>query len=257
MSQPYNGQPQPQPYGAPHGAPYGPSYGGPGQGGGPGQYPLQRFPVRQPPTSTTGPKIMTFIGAGLLVVALITLAIGLQQVTRGLADSSLAIAHSRAPGPLEFDAEAGRSYALVVTSTSARQIRMSDVTVVGPDGATATLSTTSFNASSSSSTSQTTSDAATFTTAESGKHTVSLNGTSTDAPGSLAILDASQLAGYLGGLAISALLIIGSSIVAFTAGLLALAGGIWWGVRHSAGKRSTPGAPVGPYGPPTHGYHSP
>ncbi|SDC23008.1 hypothetical protein SAMN05216410_1433 [Sanguibacter gelidistatuariae] len=276
MSQPYPGQQQPNPFGAPgpgvpgpggqagpygQPGPYGPGPYGPGPYGQPGLYGQPPVPSRPPATSTTGPKVMTFIGIGLILVAVAALIVGITQVAGAIsgvtnpANSPYALAHATLPGSLEFHGGAGEDYALLYTTTSAGSIDVNDLEVIGPDGAKIDVSLSSFTFDKNTTNSQSSSRAATFTAPEDGVYTVSVTGGSADASGSIAVVNASELATIFGKTAIGVVFIVGAALCGVLGLGLTIAGAIWWNLRRKARAQLGQAGrwPTGPTPPAAHG----
>jgi hypothetical protein len=126
------------PYGAPqHGTPpYGaPPYGAPQYGA-------------PPARKRKGPRILTFVGAGILVVGVVVGifgVVGLAQNASGFIPTGIvaedggqgpdALAFTEVPGTASFEVTSAGGYLLYeVSSSAAGQLGASDVAVTGPDG---------------------------------------------------------------------------------------------------------------------------
>lgn len=244
-------------------------YGTPGQYAAPGPYGAPPgYPQRPVATSTTGAKVMTFIGIGLILVAIAALIAGIVQVATSVSrftdtpsGSSPALDYVQLPGELSFTADDGEEYAIVVTSTSSRTIDLDDVVVAAPDGTSVPLSTSSLNFENSTYDSHTDVRALTFTAPEDGVYTVLVIGSSADLPGSMTAVNASELGKVIGRTALGVVSIVVSGLCG-TLGLgLAIGGGIWWNTRSKAGRRAAPWPPAPgsppPPPPPPYGTYQP
>lgn len=269
----------PDPYGAPgRGAagasgPQGTSapYGAGGYTGGTGQFGPPQYagpgrPGFPPPpvrTSTTGPKVMTFVGIGLLLIAAAVLIAGIVQVAATVSRfsdepsrSSHSLDYVRLPGSLSFTGEAGEEYAIVVNSTSSRTIDLDDVEVTAPDGLPVDLSTSSVNFENSTPGSENHVRAVTFTAPLDGTYSATVTGRSAGLSGSMTAVDADEIASIIGRTAVAVVAIVGSALLGVLGLGLTIGGGVWWKSRSNARKRTStwptgPGAP-----PPTYGQYS-
>lgn len=204
---------------------------------------------------------MTFIGIGLILVAIAALIAGIVQVATAVSRftdepsaSSPALDYARLPDSLTFRGSAGEEYAIVVTSTSHPTIDLNDVEVTAPDGRTLGLSTKSMTFDNTTSNSQTQVRAVTFTAPDDGVYTARVTGDSADRPGSLTALNASELAKFFGHTALGVVVIVGAVLCGVLGLGLTIAGAIWWNVRRKARTRS---GHSGPGMPPVYGQLSP
>ncbi|MGC5615339.1 hypothetical protein [Georgenia sp. Z1491] len=141
---PQGGQPQ-RGYGAPQGG-YGAPQGGYGSPqGGYGQAPGNPYaqgdgvmPGRQQ-KSTTGPKVVTFIGIGLIVLAIAGVVFGISRIGSLVSDADF---ETVGAGGAQIEAEAGEEWALYASDGGSPEARTQSCEVVGPDGASVPLSTT-------------------------------------------------------------------------------------------------------------------
>lgn len=216
----------------------------------------QSYPQRPPATSTTGPKVMTFIGIGLILVAIAALIAGIVQVATAVSrfadepsGSSPALDYVQLPGSLSFTGDDGEEYAVVVVSTSTRTIDLDDVVVTAPGGRSVDLDTASLNFENSTYDSHTDVRALTFTAPVDGVYTATVTGGSADLPGSLTAVDASELAKVFGRTALGVVTIVASALCGVLGLGLAIGGAIWWNSRSKARQRAA-SWPAGPAGPP-------
>lgn len=206
---------------------------------------------------------MTFIGLGLILIAVVALIAGIVQVATAVSrfvdepsGSSRGTATVQLPGSLTFLGDDDERYAVVVTSTSTRTIDLDDVVVTGPDGRSVTLATSSLNFQNSTDDSSTDVRALTFIAPEDGIYTATVTGGSADLPGSLTAVNASELATAFGRTAVGVVTIIVSAMCGVVGLGLAIGGGIWWNMRRKARARAGSGPLPGPGAPPVYGQMS-
>ena len=228
-----------------------PQYGAPGRPG---------FPPPPVRTSTTGPKVMTFVGIGLLIIAAAVLIAGIVQIVSTVSRfsdepsrSSHSLDYVRLPGSLSFTGEAGEEYAIVVNSTSGRTIDLDDVEVTGPDGRPVDLSISSVNFENSTPGSETHLRAITFTAPLDGTYSTTVTGSSADLPGTLTAVDADEIASVIGRAALAVVAIVAAALLGVLGVGLTIGGGIWWHSRSTARKRAWTGGPGAP--PPAYGQY--
>ncbi|MGC5628132.1 hypothetical protein ACPYO6_07775 [Georgenia sp. Z1344] len=86
--------------------------------------------------STTGPKIVTFIGLGLIVLAIAAIIFAVGRIGGLVSDADFTTV---GPGGAQIEAEAGEEWALYATNSENPEAQTQTCQVSGPDGAQVSL----------------------------------------------------------------------------------------------------------------------
>lgn len=166
------------------------------------------------PRSTRGPKILTFVGLGVLAVGVVAIILAAVSIGRFVQDADF---RSVGPAGTQIQAEAGEEWALYASGSETPQSDTQACGVVGPDGAEVRLTAPG--------TDVTVNDYArghTFTTDQAGTYTVTCNGSAYVGSD----LSGGDVFAAAGGIILGVL----GSIVGF---VLAIIGVIWWIARRN------------------------
>lgn len=197
--------------------------------------------LRPPATSTTGARVLTLLGALALVVAAVLAVVGIRSISSAVSDplesgaDSIVIARGTADDPLALEAEAGRTYSLIALDrTSARTVPAS-TSVTGPDGSPSRVvpvaDSTNLDLDGYSIT-----RFASFTADAAGTYSIEVvsdQARSWD----VAVVDPAAVEGLARDLGIGVVLVVAGVLGGLLGLALAVAGGIWWGVRRSNQKK--------------------
>ncbi|MBI9115311.1 hypothetical protein [Sanguibacter suaedae] len=202
--------------------------------------------------TTRGPKILTGVGIVLLLIGIAAVAFGATRLADGLrsvveaSESSEELLGAEA-GPvgeaLQLTGLADHRYSVLHSTSSGPEVQPGDVRIAGPDGEPVSVEDRNVERRLEIG-GQTNVEVASFRTTEAGSYTLTVSGTSASVGGDIAVVDDEVLEDLLvGGLRTVGIVAAGALVSVVGLGI-AVAGGIWWGVRHGARKRAALAAPA-------------
>lgn len=215
-------------------------------------------------TSTRGPKILTWVGVGLLVAALavvvLVVRLFLSVLPTGIvsadgAPGPDAVGGTAVPGTATLSLRADTTYAVYLAHPSGVSVQLSDeVVVTGPDGQPAGPAATPSGTTTSNGV--TARDISAFRTGAAGDYTIAapeLEDPDTTGWATIIVTESDDIPGFIGGVfgTIAGVFVaIGLGISGLTVTII---GAIWWYTRRQNQRQVEAGgsSPPGPYpGPP-------